>query len=169
MGKDYNARRQIAKRGGGDSRGEATALRTVRRGKCAECAEKTTGEGARPVPRLRMAQLSVGWLRPLAILFVEVAMFVVGAGELALDDEVAHLRLELEWISVGHDDVGEFSRLEGAELIGQAENLRGVQHHRFQRLVMRQAVGHRGTGVLRQAARESCAETGKREWNSGGE
>jgi hypothetical protein len=133
MGRDYNARRAVAKpQVQADifvreppKRGD-NIYRRRRRDRSAEGAEKTkaTAPAGTAGRRYRwrccelawteMADLSVGGLRPFTILVVEVAMFVVRAGELAFDEEIAHLRLELEGVAVGYDDVGEFSWLQGA-------------------------------------------------------
>src|SRR5271155_338447 len=107
-------------------------------------------------------------LRPLAILLVKLAMLVIRAGQLPLDEEVAHLRLQLQRIAVGHNDVRKLSGLERAQLVRQTKNLRGIQHHRFQRLVVRKSVSHGSSRILGQTARKGRAKTGKRDRNSGG-
>src|SRR6202453_2933758 len=107
-------------------------------------------------------------LRPLAILLVKFAMLVIRAGQLPFDEEIAHLRLQLERIAVCHNDIRNFPRLQRAELVRQSKNLRGIQHHRFQGLVMRQSVSHRGSRILRQPSRKRRAETRKRDGNPRG-
>src|SRR5580658_2525124 len=104
-------------------------------------------------------------LRPLAILLVKFAMLVIRAGQLPLDEEIAHLRLQFERIAVSHNNIRDFARLQRAQLIRQTKNLRGVQHHRFQGLVMRQSVSHRGSRILWQPSRKRRAETRKRDGN----
>jgi len=44
-----------------------------------------------------------GELRALAILFVELQMAVVEAGELALDEQVFHFRVQLKQIAIRYD------------------------------------------------------------------
>ena len=56
-------------------------------------------------------------------------MLVVERGGLALNEKVAHLGGDLEGIALGYDEVGDFAALERADLIREAEDLRGVQRH----------------------------------------
>src|ERR1700677_1223963 len=88
---------------------------------------------ASKLPRHR----SAGGLGSFAILLVEVAMLVVAARELTFDEEIADLGLQFEWVAVGYDYVCYFSGLDGADLVCQAENLRGVEHHGFEGFVVR--------------------------------
>ena len=46
-------------------------------------------------------------------------MLVVGGGELAFDEEVAHVGGEFQRVAVGDDDVGDFPVFERADLIGR--------------------------------------------------
>src|SRR5580658_1999353 len=89
-------------------------------------------------------------LRPLAILLVKLAMLVIRAGQLPLDEEITHLRLQFQRIAIRHNNVRKFSRRERTQLIRQSKHLRCIQHHRFQSLVVRQTVRHRGPGTRKR-------------------
>ena len=72
-----------------------------------------------------------------AILLVEIAVAIIHARELSLDEEVAHLSFDFERIAVGHNNVCHLSCFESADLIGEPEELRGIQHYGLQGFVMR--------------------------------
>src|SRR5271156_2219623 len=107
-----------------------------------------------------------GWRRAFAILLVQIAMAVVRAGELSFDEEVAHLRLNLERIPGCNNNVCQFAGLERSDLIGESEDLSSIQHDSFQSFIMRQAITHCCSRILREPARERRAKTRKRKRNS---
>src|SRR5580704_17350180 len=100
-------------------------------------------------------------LGTFAVLLVEITVAISCAGELAVDEEVAHLGANLERIARGDNQVGNFSRFERAEPISEPEHLGGIDRHSLQGFVMGQAVAHSGAGVLREAARKCSAKAGK--------
>src|ERR1700722_678659 len=91
-------------------------------------------------------------LGTLTVLLVKIGMAVRRAGQLPFDEQIFHLGLQFEWIATGYNHVRKLPGFERAELITQPEHLGGIKHHGFQGFIMRQAIGDRSSGVLRQAA-----------------
>src|ERR1700734_2518383 len=69
--------------------------------------------------------------RTFAILLVKIAMAIIGACELSLDEEVANLSLNFKRIAGCHNNVCKLSRLDRTDLVGKPENLGGIQHYGF--------------------------------------
>src|SRR5713226_8868741 len=87
-------------------------------------------------------------LGAFAILLVKIAVTIGGAGKLAIDEEVAHLGVNLERITSGDNEVGNFAGFERAEPISEAEHLGGVERYSLQGFVMWQAVRDRRASEL---------------------
>src|SRR5205085_6477262 len=66
-----------------------------------------------------------------------------------IDKDVLHVRLHVERIAIGHHHICHLVHIKRTQLIGHAEHLRRIQRHRLQRLVIRQAIGHRIAGSIR--------------------
>src|ERR1700687_437907 len=104
---------------------------------------------------------------PFRVLFVEAKMPVVHGSELSLDKEVLHVGGDLERVAVGHDEVGEFSLLEGPDLTVEAKNPRGIQRDGLERFLIRQAVRDGIRCVLSQPPREGVIEAREGELHPG--
>jgi len=73
-------------------------------------------EISRPGQRLRTgAAILMRGLGAFTVLLVEIAMAIVGAGELAFNEKIFHLGTNFERVAVRHDQVGDFARLDGSE------------------------------------------------------
>src|ERR1700675_991514 len=105
--------------------------------------------------------------RPLPVLLVELAVAVVGARLLPLNEKVADLRSYFERIAVRHDQVCKLALLDCPELVGETKHLRRVHRDRLQRFVVRQSIRNRRACVLREPPREARAEARERDGNSG--
>src|SRR5579862_8030034 len=88
---------------------------------------------------LRSIQERSRLLGTLAILLVKLFVLIVRAGELPLDEKEAHLCVQFHRVAGGHDNVGNFSRLDGAQLLADAEHFRGIYRESLERLVVRHA------------------------------
>src|SRR5712691_1345445 len=100
-------------------------------------------------------------LWPLAVLLIKLEVTIVERGELALDEEVAHLRGDLERVAGGDDEIGNLAGFQRAELLIEAKDLRGHKRDRLEGFVVRQAVGHSVGGKLAEAPRERVIEAGE--------
>ena len=94
-------------------------------------------------------------------------MAVIHGRLLTFDEEELHVGRYFEWITVGDDDVCEFSGFECADLIGDAKNLGWINRDGFQGLVIGQAVGNGVRGLLPEAAREGIVKAADREFHAG--
>jgi len=79
-------------------------------------------------------------------------MAVIRACELSFDEKIPHLSLNFERIPGCNNNVCQFAGLERADLIGEPEDLRRIQHDSFQSFIMRQAIAHRRSSILRESA-----------------
>src|SRR6202048_3622449 len=95
-------------------------------------------------------------------------MLVVDGGELAFDEKIAHLSGDLEGITVGDDDVGDFAALKRTNLISETKNLGGIESDGFQRFVVGKAVGDGICGLLAEAPRKGIIEAAEGEFYAGG-
>src|SRR5260370_11082043 len=78
-------------------------------------------------PRLqglsRTAVSAATGLWPLAVLLIKLEVTIVERGELALDEEVAHLGGDLERVAGGDDEIGNLAGFQRAELLIEAKDL----------------------------------------------
>jgi hypothetical protein len=63
-------------------------------------------------------------------------VLVVCGRELTFDEEVADVGGQFKRVAVGYDYVGDFAGFERADLLGQAEDLCGVERDGFQGFVV---------------------------------
>src|SRR6267143_4676373 len=87
-------------------------------------------------------------LWPLAVLLIKLEVTIVERGELALDEEVAHLRSDLERVAGGDDEIGNLAGFQRAEFFVEAEDLRGHKRDGFEGFVVRQPIGDSVGGKL---------------------
>src|SRR6185436_14566766 len=79
-----------------------------------------------------------GYRTPLLLLprheaFVELGVLAVERDVAPRDDDVLHLRADLERVTLHHDQVGQLAGLDAPDLAVDAENARGVEGHRANR------------------------------------
>src|SRR5579864_1031149 len=95
---------------------------------CIECRVKKLGEqGRSSLAPLRWRYEFYWGLGAVEVFFVEGFVLVVQGRKLAFDKKVADLGGQLQGIAGGDDDVGDLAGVEGADLIGEAQDLGGVE------------------------------------------
>src|SRR5712692_4201902 len=74
--------------------------------------------------KIRAAQsprlIQAGSSGPLAVLLIKLEVTIVERGELALDEEIAHLRGDLERVAGGNDEIGNLAGFQRAEVFVEA-------------------------------------------------
>src|SRR5260370_4934059 len=95
---------------------------------------------------------ATGLWPPLAVLLIKLEVTIVERGELALDEQVAHLRCDLERVAGGDDEIGNLAGFQRAEFFVEAEDLRRHKRDGLEGFVVRQAVGDSVGCKLTQAA-----------------
>src|SRR6266852_2821877 len=122
--------------------------------------------------RIRAAQsprlIQAGSSGPLAVLLIKLEVTIIDGGELALDEEVAHLRGDLERVAGGDDEIGNLAGFQRAEFFVEAEDLRRHKRDRLEGFVVRQPVGDSVGGKLAEAPPEGVVKAGEGNLDAGG-
>src|SRR5437899_4248010 len=107
-------------------------------------------------------------LWPVAVPLIRLEVTIVERYELALDEQVAHLRSDLERVAGGDDEIGDLAGFQRAEFFVEAEDLRGHKRDGLEGFVVRQAVRNSVGGKLAEAPREGVIEAGEGNLDAGG-
>src|SRR5262245_28205397 len=95
----------------------------------------------------------VSWLLAGLVARVERVLFVLEIDVLPRDDRVGHVGPDLEWITLGDDEIRLFADGDAAEPIADAKDVGGVLRQRLDRIVVRQAPCHGLRRVIGQQTR----------------
>ncbi len=72
-----------------------------------------------------------GCFGTVRVLLEEILLLVIGAGQLALNEQVFHLGGDFQGIAVGNDQAGNLANFQSAKLRVQAEDLCRVKSYGF--------------------------------------